>query len=73
LFLKEIDPNNEWSSKLSFFDLLVKLRINERDGLSIPIVFVGLLHLANERGLKLLKEYCTKYNMEETFIVKPMK
>ncbi|XP_025191812.1 condensin complex subunit 2-like [Melanaphis sacchari] len=69
----ETGHNNEWSSKLSFLNLLIKLRINERDGLSIPIVYVGLLHLANERGLKLYQEHCTINDMEETFIVKPMK
>ncbi|XP_022177180.1 uncharacterized protein LOC111038410 [Myzus persicae] len=69
----ETDPNSEWSSKLSFLNLLTKLRINERDGLTIPIIFVGLLHLANERGLKLFQEYCTINDMEETFIAKPMK
>ncbi|XP_060855945.1 condensin complex subunit 2-like [Metopolophium dirhodum] len=69
----ETDLDSEWSSKLSFFNLLRKLRINERDGLSIPIVFVGLLHLANERGLRLLEEHCTINDMEETFITKPMK
>ncbi|KAL5238749.1 hypothetical protein ACI65C_006159 [Semiaphis heraclei] len=69
----ETDPNSEWSSKLPFFNLLVKLRINEREGLSIPIVFVGLLHLANERGLKLFQEHCTINDMEETFIAKPIK
>jgi len=53
--------------------LLLKLRINERDGLSIPIVYVGLLHLANERGLKLFQEHCTINDMEETFIAKPIK
>uniref|UniRef100_A0A2S2PTA6 Condensin complex subunit 2 n=2 Tax=Schizaphis graminum TaxID=13262 RepID=A0A2S2PTA6_SCHGA len=69
----ETDKSSEWSSKLSFFNLLLKLRINERDGLSIPIVYVGLLHLANERGLKLFQEHCTINDMEETFIAKPMK
>ncbi|KAL5237851.1 hypothetical protein ACI65C_005261 [Semiaphis heraclei] len=68
----ETDSNSEWSSKLSFFNLLVKLRINEREGLSIPIVFVGLLHLANERGLKLFQEHCIINDMEETFIAKPI-
>jgi len=51
---------------------LLKLRIYERDGLSIPIVFVGLLHLTNERGLKLFKEHCTVNDMEETFIARPI-
>jgi len=37
------------------------------------MVFVGLLHLANERGLKLFKEHCAINDMEETFIAKPMK
>ncbi|KAL4154521.1 hypothetical protein QTP88_000380 [Uroleucon formosanum] len=69
----ETDPKSEWSSKLSFFNLLVKLRINEREELSIPIVFVGLLHLANERGLKLIQEHCIINDIEETFIIKPMK
>jgi len=48
------------------------LHVNERDGLTISIVFVGLLHLANERGLKLFQEYCVINDMEETFIAKPM-
>jgi len=52
--------------------LLNKLQVNEREGLSIPIVFVGLLHLANERGLKLFQEHCAINDMEETFIAKPM-
>ncbi|XP_060847393.1 uncharacterized protein LOC132926971 isoform X2 [Rhopalosiphum padi] len=69
----ETNNSSEWSLKLSFFNLLLKLRINERDGLSIPIVYVGLLHLANERGLKLFQEHCTINDMEETFIAKPMK
>ncbi|KAE9533817.1 hypothetical protein AGLY_008896 [Aphis glycines] len=68
-----VDTNDgsEWSSKLSFLNLLLKLRVYERDGLSIPIVFVGLLHLTNERGLKLSQEHCTVNDMEETFISRP--
>ncbi|XP_022182495.1 uncharacterized protein LOC111042259 [Myzus persicae] len=66
----ETNTNGEWSSKLSFFNLLTMLRVNERDELSIPIVFVGLLHLANERGLKLFQEHCIINDMEETFIAK---
>ncbi|KAL5239437.1 hypothetical protein ACI65C_006847 [Semiaphis heraclei] len=68
----EIDSKSEWSSKLSFFNLLTILRVNERDELSIPIVFVGLLHLASERGLKLFQEHCIVNDMEETFIAKPI-
>jgi len=48
------------------------LRVNERDGLSIPIVFAGLLYLANERGLKLSHEHCVINDTEEIFIAKPM-
>jgi len=53
--------------------LLLKLRIYERDGLSIPIVFVGLLHLANERGLMLTNEHSEEIDDEETYITRPIK
>ncbi|KAL4154490.1 hypothetical protein QTP88_000353 [Uroleucon formosanum] len=69
----ETNPKSEWSSKLSFFNLLLKLRVNEQDGLSIPFIFVGLLHLASERCLRLIKEHCIINDFEETFIIKPMK
>ncbi|XP_027847908.2 condensin complex subunit 2-like [Aphis gossypii] len=68
-----VDTNDgsEWSSKLSFLNLLLKLRVYERDGLSIAIVFVGLLHLTNERGLKLSQEHDTVNDIEETYISRP--
>lgn len=50
---------------------MLKLRVYERDGLSIAIVFVGLLHLTNERGLKLSQEHDTVNDMEETYISRP--
>jgi len=48
------------------------LRVVERDELSIAMVFVSLLNLATERGLKLFKEHCMVIDMEDTFIAKPM-
>ncbi|KAL4085400.1 hypothetical protein QTP88_027259 [Uroleucon formosanum] len=66
----ETDPNRGWSSKLTLFNLLTEL---QRDGISIHIVFFGILHLASEGDLKLFQEHCTINDMEETFIAKPMK
>lgn len=57
---------------MSFSKLLSKLNVLNREELEIPTVYVGLLHLANELGLKLSQENITVDNVDEFFISKPI-
>lgn len=57
---------------MPFSKLLLKLRVLEREELGIPTVYVGLLHLANEQGLKLIQETYTLNNEMEFYISKPI-
>ncbi|XP_050529373.1 condensin complex subunit 2-like [Daktulosphaira vitifoliae] len=66
--------SSNWSSALSFKDLLIKLNFFKREDLSVPLVFVALLHLSNEHSLSLTQTLTLNVNeIDDVKICKPIK
>jgi len=66
------ESDDEWTSSLSFVDLLIKMRLVERKDLSVALIYVALLHLANEKCLKLIQKPSDVNEIQEIFIAKPI-
>lgn len=59
---------------MAFSDLLTQLNVNTvNDELSVGLIYVGLLHLTNEEGLKVVQGYNSVTNLEDIYIAKPAK
>lgn len=57
---------------MAFSDLLTQLNVNiENDEMSVGLIYVGLLHLTNEIGLKVVQGYNSVTKLEDIFIAKP--
>lgn len=54
---------------MAFSDLLTQL--DKNDEWSVASVYVGLLHLTNEVGLRLFPGYNSVTNLQEIYIAKP--
>ncbi|XP_050438481.1 condensin complex subunit 2-like isoform X2 [Adelges cooleyi] len=69
-----LKSSSNWSSVLAFKDLLLKLNFYQREELTVPLVFVALLHLTNEHSLSLTQTMTLNVNeIGDVEIAKPIK
>lgn len=61
-------PNYEWTNNLAFSDLLTQLYKNDK--WSVGSVYISLLHLINEEGLRISPGYNSVTNLQEVYIAK---
>uniref|UniRef100_A0A2S2QKV4 Condensin complex subunit 2 n=1 Tax=Sipha flava TaxID=143950 RepID=A0A2S2QKV4_9HEMI len=67
----KIESDNEWSSRLLFSTLLQKIT-EDRQDLSVGVAYVSLLHLVNERGLKLFQDGEIINGRKDIYIARPL-
>lgn len=72
-FLQKIGSDSKWSSGLLFSDLLVKLEnVHKGQELTVGMAYVGLLHLANDRGLKMFQDGSIINGRRDFYIYRPL-